>query len=145
MCGTLAVYLRFCGHDAAYAMDRDVEADDRLLALAEAEGRTLVTRDRQLADRAGDAILLTAREVTGQLRELRNAGVDLSVPDRPVRCGQCNGKLAPVDYDAAGMEAPEYVPTDLDAADSVSRCRDCGQWFWKGSHWDRMAATIEGL
>ena len=28
MLGKLATYLRMCGHDAAYALDRGVEADD---------------------------------------------------------------------------------------------------------------------
>lgn len=51
MCGTLATYLRMCGYDVAYALDRDAEADDRLLDLAAAEDRTLVTRDRELAER----------------------------------------------------------------------------------------------
>ncbi|WP_394348159.1 Mut7-C RNAse domain-containing protein, partial [Halorubrum sp. SP9] len=55
MCGKLATYLRLCGYDAAYALDRGVEADDRLLDLAADEGRTLVTRDRELAARADAA------------------------------------------------------------------------------------------
>jgi uncharacterized protein with PIN domain len=40
----LATYLRMCGHDAAYALDRGVEADDALLELARIEERRLVTR-----------------------------------------------------------------------------------------------------
>lgn len=142
MCGTLVVYLRFCGHDTAYALDRDAEADDRLLALAEAEDRVVVTRDEQLAVRAADAILLVAHEVDEQLCELREAGVDLSVPGRPVRCGRCNGELSPV---PEGAEPPTYAPPGLDASDAPARCRDCGQWFWKGSHWERMAATLAAL
>ncbi|WP_394296245.1 Mut7-C RNAse domain-containing protein [Halorubrum sp. AJ67] len=23
------------------------------------------------------------------------------------------------------------------------RCADCGQWFWKGGHWDAVAARID--
>lgn len=142
MCGKLVVYLRFCGHDTAYALDRDAEADDRLLGLAAVEDRVVVTRDEQLAGRAGGAILLEAHEVDDQLRELREADVDLSVPVRPVRCGRCNGALSPVSEDA---EPPTYAPPGLDASDAPARCRDCGQWFWKGSHWERMAATLAAL
>lgn len=47
MCGGLTSYLRMCGHDTVYALDRGVEADDRLLAIAHEEDRTLVTRDSQ--------------------------------------------------------------------------------------------------
>jgi uncharacterized protein with PIN domain len=144
MCGKLAVYLRFCGHDTAYALDHDAEADDRLLALADAEGRTVVTRDRQLATRAANAILLRSRDVTDQLRELRDAGVELSSPEAPRYCGQCNGRLDSLAATASPEVRPEYVPDDPPGG-NLYRCRDCGQWFWKGSHWARMRATLEGL
>ena len=52
MLGSLVTYLRMCGYDAADALDRGIEADERLLELAREEGRTLLTRDRQLAARA---------------------------------------------------------------------------------------------
>ena len=138
MCGKLAVYLRMCGHDTAYALDRDVEADDRLLALARSEDRRLVTRDRDLAGRAEDALLLTATDVREQLRECRAAGVTLALDDRPARCGRCNGRVEPVDGDS-----PDYAP-DPETVDQW-RCPDCGQVFWKGSHWDDVAATLAGL
>jgi hypothetical protein len=127
-----------CGYDAAYALDRDVEADDRLLALAATEGRRLVTRDRHLAGRADGGVLLREREVTDQLRELQEAGFPLALDDQPARCGACNGPVAVVDPDA---ERPDYAPDD----GAAWRCRDCGQWFWKGSHWDRVAETLAGL
>jgi hypothetical protein len=138
MLGKLATYLRMCGYDAAYALDRDVEADERLLALATTEDRRLVTRDRQLARRADESVLLREREVTDQLRELREAGFTLALDDEPARCGACNGPVASVESD---VERPEYAPD----AGTAWRCRDCGQWFWKGSHWDRVAETLAGL
>jgi uncharacterized protein with PIN domain len=138
MCGKLAVYLRMCGYDTAYALDREVEADDRVLALAETEGRTLLTRDRQLAERA-DGVLLTERTIDGQLRELRDAGVVLALAGTPAYCGTCNG---PVEGVAPEESTPEYAP---DARETdVWRCRHCGQYFWKGSHWDRVKETLRG-
>ena len=139
MCGKLAVYLRMCGYDTAYALDRDVEADDRVLALAETEGRTLLTRDRQLAERAG-GLLLTERRVEGQLRERGDVGLDLALDDEPAYCGTCNGPV-----EAVGPEepTPEYAP-DAHETD-VWRCRHCGQYFWKGSHWDRVEETLRDL
>jgi uncharacterized protein with PIN domain len=137
MCGKLAVYLRFCGHDAAYALDRGVEDDDAILAWAREEGRTLVTRD---AERAGDAVLVCATAPVDQLRELRAAGVDLTPADRPTRCGRCNGVLERVAEDAG---APSYAPDPAETA--VWRCADCGQRFWRGSHWDDVRETLAGL
>ena len=138
MLGKLATYLRMCGYDAAYALDRDVEADERLLDVVEREGRLLLTRDRQLASRAGDSLLLTEREVTDQLRELRAAGFALELDDAPTYCGRCNG---PVDAVAAADPRPEYAPDD----GPVWQCRDCGQFFWKGSHWDDVRERLENL
>ena len=49
MLGKLAVYLRMCGYDAAYAGDQGLEADARIREVAASEARLLLTRDRQLA------------------------------------------------------------------------------------------------
>ncbi|SNZ13030.1 hypothetical protein SAMN06269185_2019 [Natronoarchaeum philippinense] len=146
MCGGLRAYLRMAGHDAAYALDRDAEADSAVLALADAEDRTVITRDEQLAA-AGGGILLTERESVDQLRELAVAGVDLTPDAEPSRCGRCNGRLDAVDQNSGTTELPEYVPDDLpragvDAEPDLWHCRDCGQYFWKGSHWARVERTL---
>ncbi|WP_338741658.1 Mut7-C RNAse domain-containing protein [Haloplanus salilacus] len=137
MLGTLATYLRMCGHDAAYALDRGVEADDAVRALADREGRTLVTRDADLAARTEGAIRLTARDVEAQCEELRAAGVRLSLPDRPRRCGRCNGRLERVDPTA---ETPDHAPDPSETR--VWRCERCGTEFWIGSHWDDVARRL---
>jgi len=165
MCGKLATYLRMCGYDAAYALDRGVEADDRVLSLAADEGRLLVTRDRELAARAADrdpgAVLLTERDVLDQLREVAAAGLPVALAAEPTRCGECNGpveRVGPEGADVDPDDRPEYVPDDVGAspaADSDSaadagprpawRCRDCGRWFWKGGHWESVAARLDDL
>jgi uncharacterized protein with PIN domain len=150
MLGTLVTYLRMCGHDTAYALDRtpdggdangpeDAEStgvgDDELLALARAEGRRLVTRDVDLAARAEDAILIDAKDIEGQVRELRAAGVDLSL-DSPEWCSRCNARLEVVE----GGETPDYAPNPDDRR--VWWCRACGQHYWKGSHWDDVRERL---
>ncbi|ACV49092.1 MULTISPECIES: Mut7-C RNAse domain-containing protein [Halomicrobium] len=140
MCGTLATYLRMCGYDAAYALDRDIAPDapdEALLVLARREGRRIVTRDRDLASRSPDAILLDGRAIETQLSELSDAGFELAVDDEPAYCGDCNGRLDAVDADRS---TPDYAPKP-DETD-VWRCRACGQHFWRGSHWDDVAETI---
>jgi len=150
MCGTLATYLRMCGYDAAYALDLDVAEntgtpdadvpDDALLAVARDEARRVVTRDRRLAERAEDGLLIESRDVEEQLAEFSAAGFDLSVDDEPTYCGACNGRLQPIDPDERTPEnAPDPVRTD------VWRCEDCGQHFWKGSHWEDVAGTVAGI
>ena len=140
MCGGVRAHLRMCGHDAAYALDRGVEADDELLRIARAEDRRIVTRDHDLAARADDALLLTDRQTEGQLRELAAAGVSLELAAEPARCGRCNGPVAAIADDEA---TPEYAPDPAET--EVWRCRDCGGCFWKGSHWDDVRETLSGL
>ena len=139
MLGKLATYLRMCGIDAAYALDRGVEADDELLAIARDEGRLLVTRDRQLARRADHALLLETKPVTDRLRKLQAAGFDLSL-DEPRRCADCNAELVAVSENA---ETPDYAPNANEQ--SVWRCPGCGKHFWKGSHWDDVRRTLTHL
>lgn len=140
MLGKLSTYLRMCGHDAAYALDRDVENDDEIAKLARDEDRTLLTRDTELARRLDDAILLTSRDVLDQLSELRGAGIDVSLSERPRRCGTCNGPVERVPGDAS---TPAYAPDQVSTP--VWRCRNCGQHFWKGSHWTDVRERLEEL
>lgn len=137
MCGGVVAYLRMCGHDAVYAGDRGLEADDAIVAAARDDGRTVITRDVELAARAPDAVLLESRDVEAQLAELADAGVALVLADEPARCGRCNG---PLDRLSTDSQTPEYAPDPDD--DPVWQCGDCGQCFWKGSHWDRVRETL---
>ncbi|MBX0321687.1 Mut7-C RNAse domain-containing protein [Halomicroarcula sp. F13] len=140
MLGKLASYLRMCGYDAAYALDRGAESDADVLALARTEGRRLVTRDEGLAREMDDALLLTRRDVEEQLRELSGVGFELDLSDEPVHCGTCN---APVERVDRTEPTPDYAPDP--AEEPVWRCRDCGQHFWRGSHWDDVADTLAEL
>ena len=140
MLGGLRSYLRMCGHDTAYALEAGVAADADLLALADAEDRCLITRDQPLGVRAPDAIVLTARETTAQLATLADAGIELSLSATPTRCSVCNGTLEPVPATAV---TPPAVPDPAETA--VWGCRACDQRFWKGSHWDRVAATLAAV
>ena len=140
MLGKLARYLRMCGHDTAYALDRGVEDDDEIRRLARADDRRLLTRDADLAARTDGALELSAKCIEGQLRELADAGVRLSLPETPRRCGRCNGRLDPVSETAT---TPDSAPTPTET--DVWRCERCGQHFWKGSHWDDVAGTIDGI
>ena len=140
MCGGLVSYLRMCDHDTVYAGDRGLEADDAILALADDEGRTLVTRDVALSNRADESILLESRDVEAQLSELAAAGVDLTLADEPAFCGRCNGSLEAIEESAT---TPGYAPDPADT--DVWRCLACGQHFWRGSHWDRVAETLSKI
>lgn len=137
MLGRLATYLRMCGYDAEYSLDVGLEHDDAILKRANHEDRVLVTRDRELADRAENTILLETLDLTDQLDELSAAGFEFELPDRPQRCSICNVELTSVPPE---QTTPPYAPDA--GTESVWRCPDCGQHFWKGSHWDNVATRL---
>ena len=139
MLGKLATYLRMCGYDAAYALDRGVEEDAKLRTVAAEEGRVLLTRDRALAARHPGSVSIESRDVTDQLRELVDDGFDLELAE-PGRCAHCNGRLEPVDPTET---TPEFAPDPDDR--EVWRCVDCGQPFWRGSHWEAVERTLASL
>lgn len=135
MVGKLSTYLRMCGYDTAYALDRGVEDDDTILELVDSEGRTLLTRDVRLAERADESLLLESLDVVDQLRELEDRDFDLSLAD-PGRCSDCNGELVRDDG-----PPPDHAPVGK----TVWRCRNCGKRFWKGSHWESVERTLSSL
>ena len=138
MLGGLRAPLRMMGYDTAYAMDRGIEADDEIVACAQREERLLLTRDVAVAHAADRSLLLTEIDSTDQLGELAAAGFDLSL-DGPSRCSRCNGSLQRVEEGPVPDAAPD--PTD----ERVWQCRDCGQYYWRGSHWENLRERIEGL
>ena len=144
MLGKLATYLRMCGYDAAYVLDgrnpADDPGDDAIAERARASGRTILTRDRDLAAQADDALLLRSRDLKEQLSELDAAGYDLTLDDEPSRCGSCNG---PVDSVSAGVSVPAYAPDPADT--ECWRCGECEQVFWKGSHWEDVRSTLDSV
>lgn len=153
MLGSLARWLRFLGYDTLYPAPM---ADADVLWLAEKEGRTLVTRDRQLAIRAGSrAVLLTGLVLDEQILQLREAvGLDLVGPHRMMRCPKCNAVLAAasreqvaqIALDRKGVAPGQAIPENvLGRHEQFWRCPGCGQIYWHGSHYDRIIGKIVEL
>jgi uncharacterized protein with PIN domain len=140
MLGRLARLLRAAGHDTALAQAGTPDAE--LLALALAEDRMLVTRDRKLAEAAGaHGLLLTADRPQEQAAELgRVARVDWSFAPF-TRCMMDNAPLRPAtDEEFAAMPASVRVlPGPFNA------CPACGRLYWPGSHVKRMLEKMAAL
>jgi Uncharacterized conserved protein len=140
MLGKLATYLRMCGYDTAFALDRDVAADDRLRRLATDEARRLVTRDVALARRArGDdgpaPILVEPHAVDDQLAQIAAAGYELTLSGRPARCGACNGARS---CRRPETTRPEYVRTASHRCGGVVTVTS----GLEGGHWEQVADTL---
>ena len=138
MVARLARWLRVLGYDTAYEPTLD---DHALVALAAAEDRVLLTRDRHLLRelRPERALEVRSDVPLEQLRAVVDA-LALGPPGAPfTRCLVCNGALHEVD----AAEAAHVVPPDSRGLPGpVRRCPDCGRVYWPGSHVRRMRAAL---
>ena len=139
--GRLARSLRFLGFDCIWAND---VADDELAATSEVEQRILLTRDRGLLKRASVVHGYLVRE-TDRRRQIAEVltRFDLFGAISPFgRCLECNGVLEPVSKEEVEDRLPPRTRRDYD---DFRECRRCGRIYWKGSHYDRLAALVEDV
>lgn len=141
MLGRLARWLRAMGYDTLYLGPAE---DRRLLQLAEAEDRILLTRDGRLARLAGTrGCLVQADQVDRQLAEVVER-LTLAPPDAGwlSRCLECNAVLEPRPKHTLNGLVPDYVfATQTD----FMGCPGCGKIYWPGSHADRIWARLARL
>jgi uncharacterized protein with PIN domain len=142
--GRLARWLRALGYDASYHVHI---GDAELVREAAAEGRVLLTRDRDLTKRrviqtgVVRAILIRDDEVTVQLRQVF-AELALDLEHSLTRCIECNSELEARTAARVAERVPPYVRT---TQSRYSECPDCGRVYWAGTHWQRMRAVLAGL
>jgi uncharacterized protein with PIN domain/sulfur carrier protein ThiS len=139
--GRLAAYLRLLGFDTRYEREAD---DATLAAWAERERRIVLTRDRELLKRRAvtHGYWLRSAHPREQLLEVVRR-FDLVGSLRPfVRCPRCNGLLVLVDREVARAHVP---PRSWQRAQEFWRCSGCNQFYWYGSHCERVEELIAWL
>jgi uncharacterized protein len=132
--GKLARRLRMLGFDALY---HNRYQDDEIAAIAAAEHRIVLSRDRRLLfiKRITHGYWVRSVNPEQQVREVL-ARFDLSRQVRPFqRCIDCNGQLKPVDK--AEIFDQLEPKTQLFYQDFL-RCGTCGKVYWEGSHVEDM-------
>ncbi len=134
MLGKLATKLRILGFDTDY----DKESSDAdLLEKAAAQGRILVSSDRELSQNARlrhlETILLRSDNEEDRLLELcEKAGIPSLDLSKPSRCSICNALLAETgERDAYGR--------------LLYRCPNCRKIYWRGSHWKKLVPLFEKI
>lgn len=124
----LGRWLRLLGQDVA---NPDGFDDKDLLKIALQENRTLITRDKRLADSCENAgvscMLIKSDKLEEQLEEMAELGIILDL--NPIRCTICNSPLSKIE--------PSEKETWI--------CEGCGKLYWHGSHWERIAETLKKL
>ena len=111
--------------------------DPELMTQARRENRTLITRDKRLAEgcrTAGvECILIESTSLLGQLNEMVEAGVEMEL--NPQRCTVCNGLL----------RGAVRCAGDQSLHERIWECLDCGKLYWAGSHWKRIEDTLKQI
>jgi len=149
----LGRWMRLLGQDVA---NPEGATDSELLQRARAEQRTLVTRDRRLADACKSAsvncILVKSSELEGQLAEMADQGIALRLD--PMMCTICNSPLESLEKSLTRESAGKgnlLEGSPLERAETESkgrktwRCTGCGKLYWEGAHWKRMKEVLEAI
>ncbi len=140
MLGALARWLRVLDFDVAYDPALD---DPDLVALAVAEGRTILTRDRRLVERrlARNHLLIRSDQVEEQVRQVLE---ELRLRPDPARllrrCLRCNHPLQPIPAEEARARVPPFVAR---TQNEFRVCPGCGRLYWRGTHVSRMSRWLE--
>lgn len=152
MLGRLIAWLRIFGYDTKSALEMQAtpNEDTILIEIAREEKRILVSRDRVLIDRAGnagvDAVLMTSDDIRDQIGSLSEK-YGLDIDPEMTRCTVCNSTLreaTPEDIERfkSTGEVPEHLINDRTA---FWVCKSCGKVYWQGSHWRNILKTAEDV
>jgi len=136
--GRLAEYLRMLGFDTLYRNDYD---DPELARISATEQRILLTRDIGLLKRGVVVHGYYVRETDPQRQVIEiMRRFDFFDHIQPLqRCSHCNGQLQPVDKVEV---ADQLLPQTRNEHELFHRCLECGQIYWKGSHYARLQQFI---
>ncbi len=132
--GRLASYLRMIGFDTLYRNDYP---DDELALISSSEQRVLLTRDIGLLKRS---LVVYGRfmRATDPRQQIVEVVRHYHLTEHIVplqRCLKCNGLLTRVEKTAIEHR---LTATTAQTYDVFHQCGNCGQIYWKGSHYTQM-------
>lgn len=135
MCAQLGRWLRTAGYDTLVI--REAMPDREIFAMAQSQGRTLLTRDRDFIDFEGEKVIfLEGESLEVWAGQLRDEGVNwLFAPF--TRCLECNSKL---EKTPPRDDLPEQI---LQNVTEFWICPNCLKLFWLGSHTERMKNQLQ--
>jgi uncharacterized protein with PIN domain len=139
--GKLARLLRLLGFDTLHSNSYE---DSELAAIAAAEGRIVLTRDRELLkhNAVTHGYWLRSTHPIEQAREVvrRFNLEELIDPFR--RCLVCNGLLAPVAKEEILSQIPPRIAVEHD---EFFRCTSCQKLYWRGTHYPKLERYIAAI
>jgi uncharacterized protein with PIN domain len=141
MLGKMAKWLKILGFDAVFF---NKIADEDLMAVAQKEGRILLTRDTGLIERARNmrTLFITSENWREQVQEVMNHFGLWSQVKPNSRCLECNRTLRALSKSEAKNLVTPFV---YKTADTFALCSGCGRVFWRGTHLKDMESRINAL
>jgi len=143
--GKLARWLRMMGYDAIFF---DGAEDSRMIAMALAEGRVVLTRDTRIVNRrlvtSGQlkVILIESdRPDLQMLQVIDSLGLDCRFKPFTV-CLECNQPLLAVAKEQVKDLVPPYV---FKTQNQYMRCPGCHRIYWRGTHWQAMTRQLDSF
>jgi hypothetical protein len=143
--GKLARHLRMVGFDTLW---KDDYQDPELLEISRTENRVLLTRDRELVQKADPAFshYVQAIDPDQQLIEVADVfelrSKIATMKGFLTRCLQCNSPILPVQAHQLEDRLPGHVRLQFN---EFFLCPRCERVYWKGSHFDRMWERVQKL
>ena len=141
--GKLAKWLRMMGYDTVFFNGSN---DSRMVAIARAENRVILTRDTEIMKRrlvtSGRlrAILITSDKVEQQIKQVKEA-LNLEPKFRPFSlCLECNQPLGERSKEQVKERVPAYV---FKTHDQYMECPTCHRVYWRGTHWQAMTLRLD--
>jgi len=134
MLGNIAKKLRILGFDSEYVSDID---DSKLIEKAQNENRTIISRDRNLIDRAkkneiSSVYITTEDEIEQFLEILESTHLQFDeISGDSARCTKCNSPTSQINKLEIENKIPQGV---LEYHDKFWKCDRCDQIYWEGTH-----------
>ncbi len=141
--GGLARWLRAAGYEALW---REGLTGPALLEEARRAGAVVLTSDhevflrRDVREGSPPAHRVSSR--VGLFVQLAEVVRAFSLSAREARCMACGGELREAPKESVKERIP---PRTARWKDEYFVCRTCDRLFWKGTHWERIAARLRSV
>ncbi len=138
--GKLAKWLRILGFDTIYYRGN---IDRNFLRKAEREGRVVLTRKKDMANRSFSGRLIIVNETLAK-HQMKEVIGELSLKPDPDNffsiCLNCNRELKEVSKKEIEGIVPDYIS---ESYSDFRLCPECRNVFWPGTHREDMLDTIK--
>ncbi|MGV9103187.1 MAG: DUF5615 family PIN-like protein [Candidatus Thorarchaeota archaeon] len=146
MLGRLALWLRLAGIDTIYETDLK---DNRIIEIAAAENRVILTSDADLNDRAmkeGVRSMLVRGPVDYRIAKVfHEFGIPPEVDPDEARCSKCNGELIKISTEDKSRIREFVHKQTYEHYEMFWYCPDCDAVYFQGGYWDNIQKYMEHI